>query len=247
MPKMATSNNTPLLGYSIAAEFLVHAKPMCRMTVAHAFYEAQPAQRFLDEMLTSARTVVDMHWKPELKVLLENVAPDGSTMFHLQEGRMHHPGHAIESAWMLMETAELFDQPEFFDTAVAIVLSSLERGWDDEFGGLRYILNIDRTPVHNIEADCKLWWVHAEALYATLLAWMRTGRGDLADWYGKLHDYTFSHFPDREFGEWFGYLNRDGSPIWSAKANGWKGFFHAPRALFRCHQLLSAKQELEIR
>ena len=38
--------------------------------------------------------------------------------------------------------------------------------------------------------------------------------------------------------EWLGYLNRDGSPVWSAKANGWKGFFHLPRILYRAYQLL---------
>ena len=45
-------------------------------------------------------------------------------------------------------------------------------------------------------------------------------------------------FADPEFGEWFGYLNRDGSRVWAAKANGWKGCFHLPRVLFRCYGLL---------
>ena len=61
---------------------------------------------------------------------------------------------------------------------------------------------------------------------------------DMAQWYQKVHDYTFRHFPDPEHGEWFGYLNRDGSPVWTAKANGWKGCFHLPRVLLRCYRLL---------
>ncbi len=238
MPRLELNGDTSSLGYPMKTVFRVHAKAMCRMTVAYAFHEARPGQRFLDDLRAATRAVVDMHWKPEQRVLLENVAADGSTMYHLQEGRMLNPGHALESAWMLMEASDLLGEPELFDTAVEIVLASLESGWDDRFGGLRYFVNTDRTPVHNIEADCKLWWVHGEALYATLLAWERTGREDLADWYAKIHDYTFSHFPDAEFGEWFGYLNRDGSPIWTAKANGWKGFFHIPRVLFRSYQLL---------
>jgi hypothetical protein len=42
---------------------------------------------------------------PGLGALLENVAPDGLPLLDLPEGRMFHPGHAIESAWMLMEIA----------------------------------------------------------------------------------------------------------------------------------------------
>lgn len=38
---------------------------------------------------------------------------------------------------------------------------------------------------------------------------------------------------------WLRYsLDREGRPVWTAKANGWKGFFHLPRVLFRCYQLL---------
>ena len=62
---------------------------------------------------------------------------------------------------------------------------------------------------------------------------------DLAAWYERAHDYTFAHFPDPDYGEWFGYLNRDGSRVRTAKANGWKGFFHLPRVLLRCFGLLS--------
>ena len=99
--------------------------------------------------------------------------------------------------------------------------------------------NIDQTPCHNLEADLKLWWPHCESLYALLIAWAYTGREDIRQWYEKVHDYTFTHFPDPEYGEWYGYLNRDGSKVWTAKANGWKGFFHLPRILYRCYQLLS--------
>jgi N-acylglucosamine 2-epimerase len=61
----------------------------------------------------------------------------------------------------------------------------------------------------------------------------------MRQWYEKVHDYTFNNFPDPAYGEWFGYLNRDGSRVWTAKANGWKGFFHLPRILYRCYQLLA--------
>ncbi len=144
----------------------------------------------------------------------------------------------MESAWMMLEFSDRDQDQLAIETSIDVILASLETGWDQEMGGIRYFMHVDGSPCHNIEADCKLWWPHAEALYATLLGWKLTDRRELATWYEKIHSYTFSHFPDEEHGEWYGYLNRDGSPIWTAKANGWKGFFHTPRVLYRVYQLL---------
>lgn len=241
LPRLAADEDTPFLGYPMDQRFSVHAKPMCRMTVAAVFHALEPCARFADDWRAAADDVVGRHWKPELGALLENVAPDGSPLLDLPEGRLVHPGHSVESAWMLMEAAAALRDDALLDAAVEIALRSLERGWDEEHGGIRYLLNLDGTPVHSIEADCKLWWPHGEALYATLLGWSRTGRRDLARWHARVHDYTFRRFPDPEHGEWYGYLNRDGSPIWTAKANGWKGLFHVPRVLFRCVRLLDGR------
>jgi N-acylglucosamine 2-epimerase len=54
------------------------------------------------------------------------------------------------------------------------------------------------------------------------------------EWYQKLHDYTWSHFPDPEYGEWFGYLNRRGEVLLNLKGGKWKGCFHVPRSLYLC-------------
>lgn len=239
IPRLGQPADTPLLGYPISEKFHLHAHDMCRITVAWVFNEIQSDARFEDDLTRSVDSILQRHWKPDMNALLENVAPDGSPVLDLPEGRMFHPGHAIESAWMLMEIARKRGDDSLLTTAIDITLASLEHGWDEAFGGLRYITNIDWTPVHNIEADMKLWWPHCETLYALLLAWSQTGRQDLADWYEKVHDYTFAHFPDPEHGEWFGYLNRDGSRVWTAKANGWKGCFHLPRVLYRCYQILT--------
>ncbi len=238
MPRLGQPSDTALLGYPIHAAFHLHAHDICRITVAWVFNEIRPDSRFEDDLTRSARSILQRHWKPHVPALLENVAMDGSPMLDLPEGRMFHPGHAIESAWMLMEIARKRGDQDLLRTSLEIVLASLEHGWDEDYGGIRYLTNVDWTPTHSLEADMKLWWPHGEALYALLLAWDLTGRNDMAQWYQKVHDYTFRHFPDPEYGEWFGYLNRDGSPVWTAKANGWKGFFHLPRVLHRCCRLL---------
>lgn len=244
--RFGVEDDTPLLGYPLHTKFHLHSHDLCRITIAEVFDEVHSEARFRNDLQLSAKSIVGRHWKPEMGptpdrgVLLENVAMDGSPMLDLMEGRMFHPGHAIESAWMLMEVALKQNDPTLFNTAADITLAALNHGWDKEFGGIRYITNYDWTPTHDLGADLKLWWPHCEALYALLLAWACTGRQELADWYEKVHSYTFSHFADPEFGEWFGYLNRDGSPVWTVKANGWKGCFHLPRVLYRCYQLLDS-------
>jgi N-acylglucosamine 2-epimerase len=239
MPRFGLPSDTALLSYPIETHFHLHSHDMCRLTVAWVFNEICPNQRFVDDFNLSADSIVNRHWKPELNALLENVAMDGSPMLDLPEGRMFHPGHSIEIAWMLLEVAQHRNDSKLLDTAVDIIFAALKQGWDKEFGGIRYLTNIDWSPTHELGANLKLWWVHCETLYALLLAWSLTGREDLWNWYQKVHDYTFSHFPDPEYGEWFGYLDRDGRPVWTAKATAWKCFFHLPRMLFRCYQLLS--------
>jgi N-acylglucosamine 2-epimerase len=61
-----------------------------------------------------------------------------------------------------------------------------------------------------------------------------TGHDECLAWFERIHDYAWSHFPDREHGEWYGYLNRSGEVSLPLKGGKWKGCFHVPRALFLC-------------
>ena len=59
----------------------------------------------------------------------------------------------------------------------------------------------------------------------------------------KINDYTYSHFPDTEYGEWYGYLHQDGSVSQPAKGNIFKGPFHIPRMMVKsallCQEILN--------
>ena len=65
-----------------------------------------------------------------------------------------------------------------------------------------------------------------------------TGDNKWADWYERVHQWAFDHFPDRQNGEWFGYLRRDGTVSSTVKSNYWKGPFHLPRMQLYGWQLL---------
>jgi N-acylglucosamine 2-epimerase len=65
-----------------------------------------------------------------------------------------------------------------------------------------------------------------------------TGRSECLEWFGQVHNYTWNHFTDSEYGEWFGYLNCRGELLLNLKGGKWKGCFHVPRALYLCWQQL---------
>jgi N-acylglucosamine 2-epimerase len=116
---------------------------------------------------------------------------------------------------------------------VDISLNMLEYGWDKEFGGIFYMMDIKGHPPQQLEWDQKLWWVHQEAILAVLKGFMYTGNERCREWFVRLHDYTWDHFPDRQYGEWFGYLNRRGEILLQLKGGKWKGCFHGPRFLYQ--------------
>jgi len=181
------------------------------------------------------------HYDETLNMFFENVAPDGSHP-DTYDGRLICPGHAIEAMWFVMDIAAQQNDIEAIERATDITLRMLEYGWDEEYGGIFYFLDFHQKPMQwKLEWDQKLWWVHLESLIALLKAFQHTGRKDVLEWFEKVHEYSWGKFPDPEFGEWFGYLNRQGEPLLTLKGS-FKGCYHLPRALFECWKTLEKIQ-----
>jgi N-acylglucosamine 2-epimerase len=176
--------------------------------------------------------------KPEKKALFETVGINGELM-DSPEGRCINPGHAIETAWFILEEGRHRKDKGMIERALPIIDWSLERGWDDRYGGMFYFVDAEGKQPEQLEWDMKLWWVHNECIYATLLAYHLTGDRKYEDWFGKVLTWTLDHFPDREYGEWFGYLHRDGTVALDLKGSTWKGPFHLPRQQLYTYLLLS--------
>ena len=158
-------------------------------------------------------------------------------------GRTINPGHACENAWFLMNEAAYSNDKKLLEKALNMLDWSLEKGWDREYGGVMYFVDSADKPCEQLEWDMKLWWVHNEILIATLMAYGMTGDKKYWDWFEKVHQYTFSHFPDNEYGEWYGYLHRDGTVSHTLKGSMWKGPYHLPRCLILCERLLGMIEE----
>jgi N-acylglucosamine 2-epimerase len=176
--------------------------------------------------------------KPELRAVMEVVAPDGEILDHF-DGRTLNPGHAIEGAWFLLHEGKYRGDAELIRLGCDMLDWMWARGWDEQYGGLFYFRDVYQRPVQEYWHDMKFWWPHNEAIIATLLAWQLTGQDRYARWHQQVHDWSHAHFPDPEHGEWYGYLHRDGRLSVTIKGNLWKSFFHLPRTQWYCWQALA--------
>lgn len=174
--------------------------------------------------------IIKYHVKNEWHCVLENVLLDG-TYIDNPAGRTINPGHSIENAWFMMCQAVYTNDKELLDICLNILNWSLKRGWDTEFGGCYYFVDLNNRPCEQLEWDMKLWWVHNEILIATLMAYCVTKDETYIHWFEKVHEYAFGHFHDKDQGEWYGYLHRDGTVSHTQKGSMWKGPFHLPRCL----------------
>ena len=211
------------------------AQLLRRCVPTRAEYYSQIAGNLAGDILT-------YHFHPELNASLENVLPDGRHTDN-PSGRTINPGHSCENAWFLMNQAVCSGQPPLLEAALSVFDCAFERGWDPQYGGILYFVDLDGRPCEQLEWDMKLWWVHNEALIASLAAYSLTGDEKYWSRFQMVHEYTFSHFPDREYGEWYGYLHRDGTVSHTQKGSLWKGPYHLPRCLMLCDSLLESIAE----
>lgn len=247
-----------------------HADVMILINLYQEFRGASGSRKEQREWSAEIDLLIDELFRFFVKdsegVLLENTGPDGE-IIDTPEGREVNPGHAVETAWFLLDEARFRgdkalarsgtssvqapdearfrgDEARFrgdkalMSRALGILSDALERGWDEEYGGIRAFTDLRGRSSLRIEARMKYWWPHTEAMYAALAAFALTGDPLWRRWFSRITDYTLAAFPDPEGPEWFGYLFPDGSLANAVKGNLWKGPFHIPRALAKCSSLL---------
>ncbi|MCW0483905.1 AGE family epimerase/isomerase [Gaoshiqia sediminis] len=218
----------PLKGFSL---------PMILCNLALEIEHLLPKE-LVDQTIDKAiHEVMEVFYHPDSGLILENVTPEGgfSDCF---EGRLLNPGHAIEAMWFIMDLAERKNDRALLEKAVKIVLDTLNYGWDNEFGGIFYFMDIKGNPPQQLEWDQKLWWVHIETLISLIKGYYLTQNEECLSWFETVHEFTWSHFADPEYDEWFGYLNRRGEVLLPLKGGKWKGCFHVPRGLYQCYSTL---------
>ncbi|MFO0908035.1 MAG: AGE family epimerase/isomerase [Isosphaeraceae bacterium] len=152
-------------------------------------------------------------------------------------------GHDIETAYLLVEAAEILgipDDPATWRRARQLVDHALDRGWDPKFGGFYDKGDAVGAPAYDLN---KVWWTQAEGLNVLLLMHKRFRKQ--TDRYGKafLDQWRFieAHQIDRVHGGWYQDTTREGALIGNGqKASPWKANYHTGRALMNVVTMLDA-------
>jgi len=213
--------------------------PMIMMNTAQQLRETIGDERCDQAIDTWINEIETYFVKDDIRCVMEQVAPDGSIIDHI-DGRTLNPGHALEGAWFILyEAMHRNNDQRLINLGCRMIDYMWERGWDKEHGGILYFRDVYNKPVQEYWQDMKFWWPHNETIIATLLAYLITGEEKYANMHRQVHGYAYQHFHDKQHGEWYGYLHRDGTVAQTAKGNLYKGPFHLPRQEWLCVQLLN--------
>jgi len=232
--------NTPGLlepKYLPTMESQGHSLTMILINTASAIRKALPdpiLTRQIDESLGALERYF-VH--PEFEAVLETVGPNGEFIDTIT-GRTINPGHSIETAWFILEEARHRGWDKHLtELGLKIFNWSWKWGWDKEFGGIINFRDCRNFPSQDYSQDMKFWWPQCETIITSLYAYLATGDELYLQRHHQISEWAYTYLPDKEYGEWYGYLHRDGSVAQPAKGNIFKGPFHVPRMMIKSAEL----------
>uniref|UniRef100_A0A8D2BE91 N-acylglucosamine 2-epimerase n=1 Tax=Sus scrofa TaxID=9823 RepID=A0A8D2BE91_PIG len=258
----------PQLPGAVASESM--AVPMMLLCLVEQLGEEDEelAGRYAQLGHWCARRILQ-HVQRDGQAVLENVSEDGEELSGCL-GRHQNPGHALEAGWFLLRHSSRSGDAKLRAHVIdTFLLLPFRSGWDADHGGLFYFQDADGLCPTQLEWAMKLWWPHSEAMIAFLMGYSESGDPALLRLFYQVAEYTFRQFRDPEYGEWFGYLNREGKVALTIKGGPFKGeweirqgfrgsersaapgppnppsclcagCFHVPRCLAMCEEMLSA-------
>jgi N-acylglucosamine 2-epimerase len=182
------------------------------------------------QALGFADEILGVFYSPEDDAVREFVRQDGGPLDGWQ-GRCCVPGHVIEGLWAVMRLYRAAGRTEGIARCVTLIRRHLELGWDREFGGVTLAIDLDGGASQWSYATYKPWWTSVETMYGLLLAYRESREPWCLEWYARVHNWAFTHYPVRPDGEWRNRLNREGRPTADIIGLPVKDPFHLPRAL----------------
>ncbi|KRW90937.1 hypothetical protein SD51_11740 [Alicyclobacillus tengchongensis] len=146
-------------------------------------------------------------------------------------------GHDIEGSWLLCEAADALGDPvlqeAIHNIALRMVEATLAEGIDQDGG----VCNEGRAG--SVIDDDRHWWPQAEAAVGLVNAYRITGDIHYLHHAWRVWDFIENKMVDRQYGEWFWLVHRDGQPDLSKwKVEPWKCPYHNTRACIELWQRL---------
>ncbi len=214
------------------------AEPMILLNVSSIMRQADPSGNY-EDIITGLIGDLRAFHNEEYHAMFECIGTDGSFIMDSAPCRVINPGHDIECSWFMLEEGIRRKDNELIAFAQTVFDEAFARGWDSEYGGISFFKDLLGLPREAYEHDMKLWWPHNETVIAALMLYQHTGDEKYKEIFDRVTDYAFSHFSDPKYGEWFGYLRRDGKPTEPpCKGHTYKGPFHVMRMLAKCLTLM---------
>jgi len=241
------------LPYPISPEYVMHGFYMMRIAYTYNirlaaihFGDSEFVEYTFGKLRESVDNLLNL-FVDEEGVLREVIYRGGGRVPGIF-GNHSNPGHICEEMWFVLHAADMLGDGSYTEKCVKCLKKALDTGWDPVYGGLYHFIDSrggEPLPGENDPVNepiyqqlmsgwsDKLWWVHSEALYATLLFSERTGDAELNEWYEKIFEYTFRVHPnpDREIKEWVQILQRDNTPVTKVTALPVKDPYHITRNL----------------
>ena len=149
-------------------------------------------------------------------------------------------GHTCEAIWFIQAEAMYQKRQDWIDYTAAMAKKWFDLFYDPVRGGAPLYKNYNGLPDRLENWDIRRWWVQNEILLMLAFSYIATEDEQFLKWFKSVNEYVFAHFPDKEYGEWYGYLYPDGTPVMYIKGNDIKGPFHIPRQLIVVCDLLQA-------
>lgn len=223
--------------YPLPEGVKAHGVSMIFSLVFHELGRLLNDEAILSAGLQQAEEVMTAFLRPDQGLLYEYVTLH-NTLIDSPQGRAIVPGHAIESMWFMIHIYRYWENKSRIDEAMATIKRHIEYGWDEQYEGILLSRDAAGGDPWWPFADSKLWWPHTEALYALLLAYENSGDDWALEWFEKVHNYAFGHYPVPGYGEWTQKLDRQGKQFTQTVALPVKDPFHLPRSLIYCTAVL---------
>lgn len=261
------SGNYRTLPYPLSPKYMAHSKPMiltnvcCELYKAALKFDPAEAEKQKARIQKCHREVFEIF--TDEKDLVHEVKYANGDFPNDLFGQHVNPGHVIEDMWFQLEAADILGDFCNAERICAVAKRTLELGWDKKYGGFYHFVKTsgeegmagdigeaaDEPQMKLVLDDwgSKLWWVHSEALYTTLLLFDRTGDGEFLSWFEKIFQYVFETFPNPEksVGEWIQIRTREGKPQEKVVALPVKDPYHIIRNIILIIELLEKRKERE--
>ncbi|MBA7570424.1 Cellobiose 2-epimerase [subsurface metagenome] len=154
-----------------------------------------------------------------------------------EEGGKNNPtdntcyGHNAEFGWLFIHALKILGSgtDDYLDLFTKIFNHTINNGIDKKHGGV-FVEGPHSGGVYDMEKE---FWQQAEVMIGTLDAYLLFGKEKYWDAYKNVHKFVFNKVINKNAGEWYPLLSREGKPIWTHMGHSWKVNYHTVRAMIQ--------------